>query len=369
MNLGPAVMAFTRDVANDYVLDKSYGSLDKEDFDVGLKLIAESGGEIWRISKHVRFWMPILQAIPVGFIMKYGDPAMKEFFGYLQWVEKDTEQLMKEAESSTADHRNIVHEIVKSKLPPAEKSKRRILDDVSVVASAGIDTTAATLRLTLFNIYSNPMILDRLRVELASVCPAGDEVPELKVLEQLPFLTATITEGLRLSPAIGGRLGRVANRDLFYDGWRIPAGTPVSMTLVLMHTDSKMYEEPFLFRPERWMDSEAKSRTDSVYAPFSRGTRDCLGRHLAWAELYLVLATLVNRYDFQYHGATADDFLPDSDAFAIGTKSNGDQGRTQLSLNPNSPTSLSWWKNQICSHKCHGHRGRKNKATVYRNVV
>ena len=37
-------------------------------------------------------------------------------------------------------------------------------------------------------------------------------------------------------------------------------------------------------------------------APFSRGPRACLGVNLAWAEMYLVLAGVVGRFEFDVSG-------------------------------------------------------------------
>jgi hypothetical protein len=41
---------------------------------------------------------------------------------------------------------------------------------------------------------------------------------------------------------------------------------------------------------------------------------------LAWAEMYLVLAALIQRFDFSIEGATAADFEFERDNFGIGTK-------------------------------------------------
>lgn len=48
-----------------------------------------------------------------------------------------------------------------------------------------------------------------------------------------------------------------------------------------------------------------------------------VGYSLAWAELYLGLAALVQRFDFEFIGAKAEDFECDSDQFVIGTKGKG----------------------------------------------
>lgn len=44
---------------------------------------------------------------------------------------------------------------------------------------------------------------------------------------------------------------------------------------------------------------------------------------LAWAEMYLVLAALVQCFDFQFKGISGEDFECKSDQFIIGTKGKG----------------------------------------------
>ncbi|RYP27099.1 hypothetical protein DL767_007796 [Monosporascus sp. MG133] len=127
-------------------------------------------------------------------------------------------------------------------------------------------------------------------------------------LEKLPYLTAVLSEGLRFSPALATRMARVApDRDLVYGKQRIPAGTPVGMTALLMHTDPEVYPDPMRFDPDRWMDAEARRRMDKAYAPFGRGTRICIGMHLAWVELYMVVAAIVQRFDFEFDADAAKD--------------------------------------------------------------
>ncbi|CAG8974514.1 hypothetical protein HYALB_00009049 [Hymenoscyphus albidus] len=74
----------------------------------------------------------------------------------------------------------------------------------------------------------------------------------------------------------------ITDKDLFYNKWRIPAGTPVGMTTLLMHTDAKLYPNRMFFNPDRWMGVEPNlwKASDAKFAPFSRGTRMCLGHLL-----------------------------------------------------------------------------------------
>lgn len=114
---------------------------------------------------------------------------------------QDTKNLMATAASPVLDEkaqRTIVHEILESKLTSPEKSLDRVFDDVTTITGTGFETTASVLRVVLFHVFNDTEILQRIRAELASINADPSEV-ELKTLEQLPYLTSTLMEGLRLT--------------------------------------------------------------------------------------------------------------------------------------------------------------------------
>lgn len=170
----------------------------------------------------------------------------------------------------------LIYSIAHSDLPPAEKTFDRIFEEVATVTGAGFETISNTLRLILYHVYSSDEILQRLKEEINAASTTVTGPLTLKELEQLPYLTAVLMEGLRLSPGVGSRAARITDQDLFYEHWRIPTGTPVGMTTILMHTDENLYPDPMCFNPDRWIDNTAK-RSTTTFAPFSRGTRICLG--------------------------------------------------------------------------------------------
>lgn len=192
--------------------------------------------------------------------------------------------IVKKHRTDDVDSRTLVHEILASNLPAAEKTVDRVFDEVATITGAAFDTTAISLRLILYHIYNNPDVLARLRAELRNATAEKStergtiQLLSLTELEQLPFLTACLTEGLRMMPALGTRMARIApDRDIMYGSWSIPAGTPVGMTTIMMHMDKTIYPEPKQFEPDRWMGKEARQRSEKTYAPFSKGTRICLG--------------------------------------------------------------------------------------------
>ncbi|KAH6845701.1 cytochrome P450 [Chaetomium sp. MPI-CAGE-AT-0009] len=281
LNIGAAVSAFTRDIANEYITGKEYNELDREDWGIGLSISSQGAGVFWRTTKHIRWFGPTLRSIPIDWVMKTADEGTQQFLRYLQQSEADTKATLAAATSADANddksHATVVHEIVRSKLPPSEKTFERVFEEIATLTGAAFETTASVLRLILFHVYSEPEIIRRVRDEIiAAAATSPDPIP-LTTLENLPYLTSVLMEGMRLSPAIGSRSARLTDKDLVYGNWRIPAGTPVGMTTLLMHTDEKLYPEPLRFNPDRWMDPADRKALDKVYAPFSKGTRICVG--------------------------------------------------------------------------------------------
>ena len=62
-----------------------------------------------------------------------------------------------------------------------------------------------------------------------------------------------------------------------------------------------------MFRPERWLEENAKERLRRYLVNFSKGTRMCLGINLAYAEIYLTLAAVFQRFDLELVETTRED--------------------------------------------------------------
>lgn len=91
IDFGAAVTALARDVAFDFILAKSTHSLDQKDFDVDILQVVRGGGALWRLSKHVRFVLPLLNSIPLDWAIKTSDDKMKKVFRHLKVSTQDFE--------------------------------------------------------------------------------------------------------------------------------------------------------------------------------------------------------------------------------------------------------------------------------------
>jgi cytochrome P450 len=76
--------------------------------------------------------------------------------------------------------------------------------------------------------------------------------------------------------------------------YRVPAGTAVLMSILLLHHREDLYPDPFAFRPERFLGRKPGTYT---WIPFGGGIRRCLGASLAMAEQRVVLREVARRTD------------------------------------------------------------------------
>ena len=77
-----------------------------------------------------------------------------------------------------------------------------------------------------------------------------------------------------------------------------------------MHFDSREWEDPFTFKPERFLDITGNivPGAQRSYLPFSAGRRVCLAELLAKVELFLLIARMLHQYKFL---PDPDEPLPD----------------------------------------------------------
>jgi cytochrome P450/NADPH-cytochrome P450 reductase len=121
-------------------------------------------------------------------------------------------------------------------------------------------------------------------------------------LTKLPYLNAVLRESLRLSPTAPS-IGLTAKEDTVIGGkYPVKAGAPLLALFPMIHRDPIAYgEDAEEFRPERMLDEEFERRNTefpNCWKPFGNGMRACIGRPFAWQEALLVLAMLLQNFNF-----------------------------------------------------------------------
>ena len=134
--------------------------------------------------------------------------------------------------------------------------------------SAGWETVASTMRWTYYILACNPKAQDRMREEIHRVV-GTNRYPTLADRQRLPLCEATIAECMRLASTVPIHFPHMANRDTTIAGYDVPKGTIVAGNLLFLAMDPKVFKDPEVFRPERFLD-EAGNYARSV-EPFLFG--------------------------------------------------------------------------------------------------
>lgn len=180
---------------------------------------------------------------------------------------------------------------------------------------AGSETTASLLSGLLMWLLRTPQAHRRLVQEIRERFPAeekraadGTRRPRdmtFLALQELPYMNACIDEALRIFPPVPTGLTRTvpAGGDTVA-GEPLPGGTTVSVySWAAAHAPAN-FTRPDDFVPERWLEGSpearphAADRRDASQA-FSLGPRGCIGKHLSYLELRLILANLLWFFDVE----------------------------------------------------------------------
>jgi len=158
-------------------------------------------------------------------------PGLSLYVAFIRDCETQIKAILDVSNDTHAklNHPTIFHQLLENDLPASEKSATRLVQEGQIVVSAGTETTAWCLSVITFHLLSNPRILQTLREELEAAIPDPYGHVPIESLERIPYLTACIQEGLRLSYGVSTRLQRISPEKVmtFNDGeqdWHIPPG-------------------------------------------------------------------------------------------------------------------------------------------------
>lgn len=173
---------------------------------------------------------------------------------------------------------------------------RELRDEVMTLFMAGHETTAVVLTWALHLLSGSPEAAAALETELAEVL--SGRLPTVADLPRLRYTEAVVLETLRLYPP-AYVISREAINPTTIAGRALPKGGIAFISVWATHRRRDVFENPSMFRPERWLDGLAQRLTRGAYLPFAEGQRKCIGASFAMQEAVLVLATIARRFSFK----------------------------------------------------------------------
>jgi unspecific monooxygenase len=173
-------------------------------------------------------------------------------------------------------------------------SPEQLRDQLATLLLAGHETTAVTLFWTLTLLAQSREEQERVAQEVRGVEFEPDAA--MTVLPRLVRTRAVVSEALRLYPPAAVMAREAIGPDRVGD-LDLPRRALVMISPWVLHRHRKFWRDPDAFDPGRFMpDAQAVPRF--AYLPFGAGPRVCVGAQFALTEAVLVLAMLVQRFEF-----------------------------------------------------------------------
>ena len=190
----------------------------------------------------------------------------------------------------------------------------KILTDSDIISVlrdvmfGGSDGAFQPLIWILMYVAKDMKIQEEIYSEICSVI-GPSRMPELSDRESMPYVEATIREVLRHSEITSLGIPRSTVKDVTIFGHKIPKDTLTIVNVYSIHRDECHWQEPFKFRPSRFLDNDNELLPTSKlsYLPFSAGQRSCVGQNVARANLFLLFV----RFFQKFRVSPADEEIPE----------------------------------------------------------
>ncbi|KAI1754811.1 cytochrome protein [Xylaria castorea] len=307
---------WTTDIITEYCFERGYEFIHEPNFKAPFvkSFIDQLDGVHW-ITQFP--WLATMMYLMPDAVVGWIDPRTKSVAKFNNEMLAQVSEVIENSDGKEK-HETIFASIIRSDIPRSEVTQERLHHEAIGIVGAGIETTMRTLTISVYHIVDNPSTCHRLREELFTAIPDAEKVPSWEILQQLPFLTACIEESLRLAYGVVQRIPRLHDHDITYGDFVIPKGTIISMGIYDVSHDETIFPNSFEYRPERWLGNPRSPdgrRLSRYMVAFGRGTRSCVGMQLAYAELFIGLATLFRRFNFEIYDTDRTDVDVGRDCF------------------------------------------------------
>lgn len=308
----------TFDILGDLCFGRSFESLQPEG--------KQAREQLHTINKYMAYMWPITKSPflslwvwlkPRGLDTILEWVAPPEIKGYYQLVEQsvlDRTKLEEKLQSESTDEKqmrkDIFHYLFQSKDPNTGKpsySPDELNAEAHMFIIAGSDTTASVLSAIFFYLVRYPQACSRLTTELRTKFQSANDIKWGPSLLSCDYLRACLNEAMRMFPPGASELPRVVLRGgCTVEGTFYPEGTILGASIWALNYNEKYFPDSHKYRPERWLANEKDGFTaeqaasaHAAFFPFSQGPYACMGKNLAWRELYVAVGRLLYRMDMR----------------------------------------------------------------------
>ncbi|KAI3886642.1 hypothetical protein MKX03_034736 [Papaver bracteatum] len=255
--------------------------------------------------------------------------GIQDYFPYLRWLDLDGhEKVVKRAMGVVNKYHDPIIEkrirqrsnrTMKNKVPEdlldvlislKDKQGKPLLSEEEIKAQAveliiaTVDNPANAVEWAIAEMINQPDILIKAKEEIDMVVGKSRWVEEYD-FPKLNYVKACAREALRLHPIAPFNVPHVSNSDTIVSGYFIPKGSHVLLSRAGLGRNPRIWHEPFNFNPERHLMSKDGgianvdlAEKELRFISFTTGRRGCVGGALGKAIIIMLLARLIQGFDW-----------------------------------------------------------------------
>jgi cytochrome P450 len=220
-------------------------------------------------------------------------------------------------EANESRSHSLIKQLLDRRSAQLEKGESELsVDDIKgaagAVYAAGQDTTWSTLVVFILNMVLHPEIQEKARKILDEVV-GENRLPTFEDRPKLKYIDYIVQETLRWCPVSPVGVPHRSLEDDTYNGMFIPKGSFVYANARAMTHDERIYANPDTFDPDRYAPLEEGGRGEPFpVGQFGFGRRVCVGKYLAEASVWIVVASMLQTFTFdKVKGADGKEITPE----------------------------------------------------------
>ncbi|KAI8627216.1 cytochrome P450 [Xylariaceae sp. FL1651] len=179
----------------------------------------------------------------------------------------------------------------------------------SAFMMAGTETTATLCAGLTYYLLKHPEKMNRLVKEIRMSFRSESEMTITR-MQHLEYLQACLDEALRVyPPSVTGFQRRTPPEGAEICGRLVPGETTVYVSNYACFRNEKNFRDPDEFIPERFLPTGGYDNDNrAALQPFSYGPRNCMGKHMAYVEMRMIMVKMLWNFDYKLCD-DSDDWL------------------------------------------------------------
>ncbi|TKY50304.1 Cytochrome P450 82A4 [Spatholobus suberectus] len=248
--------------------------------------------------------IPYLRCFDFGGHEKAMKETAKEFDEILgEWLEEHRQnRALDENVDRVQDFMDVMISLLDGKTIDGIDADTMIKSTVLTIIAGGADTSSTTLTWAICLILRNPLVLEKVKVELDIQVGKERSISEADI-GKLIYVQTIVKETLRLYPPSPLFPPREFTENCILSGYNVKKGTRLITNIWKIHTDLNLWSNPLEFKPERFLTTHKNIDVTGHHfelLPFGGGRRICPGISFGLQTIHLTLASLLHSFEILY---------------------------------------------------------------------